>query len=207
MRRAHRIALACTIVLCVLVGQFLWLRTQSVEAVALRAMEQFLARDFKGLAQHALDEEYRGGQLVSDLEACWEVAIGPVLSQATPLPGIEVNAMPDVHGAIATKRFRMANGEFLHLPITIFETDQGPRGRLLVPLLSVAWRARYASGSDYQRKPGDLFRSAVAGIERDRAELERRGVTGFLMSPPDGFKDWNGFAAIARSKLTKAESP
>lgn len=200
-----RVFAVTLIAVLAVIGWLAWQSANSLEAVAGAAMQDILAGRFERVTRIALEEERRGGSLEGDMRAVWDVVIGPALSNCEPMPGIEVRPNLEGRGAIARKRYRLPNGEYGDLSVSVWQTEGGPRACILAPLLQIGWSMRFKQQLDYSAKDGDHVRARLAGLKQDRAELERRGVRGVFSVRELKFVTWDEMEAQSRLKLLEYE--
>jgi len=188
-----------------IVAWFVWQSAGSLEAVADAGMQNLLANRFDRVSGIALEEEARGGSLADDLHAVWDIVIRPALQDCEPVPGVEVSPNLEGRGAIARKRYRLPNGEYGDLSVSVWQTEAGPRACVLSPLLQIGWSLRYRQQPGYVPREGDHVRARLVGLARDRSELERRGVRGVFSAREMKFVTWDDMEAQSRMQLLEYE--
>lgn len=90
--------------------------------------------------------------------------------------------------------------------MTVWMSEQGATGPMLMSTLALAWRLDYFSkhGTDFRN--GGLARAYYEGLRADRAVLEAAGVKGIYFSPLEGFLDFDRAEARWKLRMTEAEA-
>jgi hypothetical protein len=88
--------------------------------------------------------------------------------------------------------------------VTVWMTEKGETGPMLMSCLALAWRLERfgANGPDF-RNDG-LAHAYLNGLRKDRAAMEAVGLKGIYMSPQEGFLTWDQLDARWATRVAAA---
>jgi hypothetical protein len=89
------------------------------------------------------------------------------------------------HSTTELKVRRLADGSVFVIPVEVWRTPEGLRSAVVRSLVHASWLVRFGRQENGRYLPGELFRSAILGIQADRAFLESIGINVAVPIGPD----------------------
>lgn len=88
-------------------------------------------------------------------------------------------------------QFKGSDKDSLSTGMTVWMSEQGATGPMLMSTLALVWRLDYLEkhGSDFRN--GGLARAYYEGLRADRGALEAAGLRGIYFSPSEGFLEFD----------------
>jgi len=167
-----KVLIAILAVLAILVIVQAYLHYTSFERVAKAGLLSIVRAEPDLIYDHLLPEEKK---LVSRAQfgSMFTQIIEPAFRKGEWLAGTEI--MRNENHAVASQKFRLKNGLILDIGCQAMQTEDGVTVRGLAPMLAFAWMVEYVSVRG-ERVNGDLFKSVLDGLARDRGKLLNIGL-------------------------------